>query len=86
MTKYWKLTLLSLEEKVAVFTNEINQLKEERKAKSAALQQKLFAEYSFFNQYKEKKSLGEIFNDNPPAGTGECAAPKLLQYAFKFDF
>ena len=60
MTKYWKLTLQTLEEKGLVFSNELMQLKEERKAKSAALQQKLFAEYSFFNQYKEKKSLGEI--------------------------
>ena len=83
MTKYWKLTLQTLEEKGLVFSNELTQLKEERKAKSAALQQKLFAEYSFFNQYKEKKSLGEIFNNNPPAGAGECAAPKLLHYAFQ---
>jgi tRNA pseudouridine32 synthase/23S rRNA pseudouridine746 synthase len=83
MTKYWKLTLQTLEEKGLVFSNELKQLKEERKAKSAALQQKLFAEYSFFNQYKEKKSLGEIFNDNPPAGAGECAAPKLLHFAFQ---
>lgn len=82
MTKYWKLTLQTLEENVSIYANEINQLKEERKAKSSQLQQKLFAEYSFFNQYKEKKSLGEIFNNNPPAGAGECAAPKLLHYAF----
>jgi tRNA pseudouridine32 synthase/23S rRNA pseudouridine746 synthase len=26
--------------------------------------------------------LGEIFSDNPPAGAGECAAPKLLHYSF----
>ncbi|MEY4833997.1 MAG: hypothetical protein RI980_112 [Bacteroidota bacterium] len=83
MTKYWKLTLQSLEEKVAVFTNEMNQIKEDRKAKSAQLQQKLFSEYSFYNQYQEKKSLAEIFNNNPPAGAGECAAPKLLHYAFQ---
>lgn len=83
MNKYWKLTLQTLEEKGLVLSNELMQLKEERKAKSAALQQKLFAEYSFFNQYKEKKSLGEIFNNNPPAGAGECAAPKLLHYAFQ---
>lgn len=83
MTKYWKLTLQSLEEKVAVFTNQMNQLKEDRKAKSAQLQQKLFSEYSFYNQYQEKKSLAEIFNNNPPAGAGECAAPKLLHYAFQ---
>ena len=27
--------------------------------------------------------MGEIFNNNPPAGAGECAAPKLLNYAFE---
>ena len=85
MTKYWKLTLQTLEEKGLVFSNELIQLKEERKAKSAALQQKLFSEYSFYNQYQEKKSLAEIFNNNPPAGAGECAAPKLLHYAFQND-
>ena len=61
MTKYWKLTLQTLEEKGLVLSNELMQLKEERRAKSAALQKQLFAEYSFFNQHKEKKSLGEIF-------------------------
>ena len=85
MTKYWKLTLQTLEEKGLVFSNELMQLKEERKAKSATLQQKLFSEYSFYNQYQEKKSLAEIFNNNPPAGAGECAAPKLLHYAFQND-
>ena len=44
---------ISLEEKVAVFTNEINRLKEDRKAKSSQLQQKLFAEYSFLNQFNK---------------------------------
>ena len=85
MTKYWKLTLQTLEEKGLVLSNELMQLKEERRAKSAALQKQLFAEYSFFNQHKEKKSLGEIFNNNPPAGAGECAAPKLLHYAFQLN-
>ena len=47
------------------------------------MQQKLFAEYSFLNQFGERKSIGEIFNNNPPAGAGECAAPKLLHYAFE---
>jgi tRNA pseudouridine32 synthase/23S rRNA pseudouridine746 synthase len=49
------------------------------------LQQQLFKEYAFLNQHKELKSLGEIFNENPPAGAGECAAPKLLHFAFQHD-
>jgi tRNA pseudouridine32 synthase/23S rRNA pseudouridine746 synthase len=67
------------------FTNKINQLKEERKEKSAALQRQLFTEYAFLNKNKELKSLAEIFNGNPPAGSGECAAPKLLHYAFQYN-
>lgn len=83
MTKYWNFQLENAQKKVNLLLNEINQLKEERKQKSGALQQKLFAEYSFLNQFGERKSIGEIFNNNPPAGAGECAAPKLLHYAFE---
>ena len=40
------------------------------------------------NQQKEKVNLLDIFNDpaiKPPAGSGECSAPKLLQHAFLND-
>ena len=68
------------------YQQEINALKEIRKEKSAALQQQLFEQYYFLNQAGEMKSLGAIFHatedQRPPSGAGECAAPKLLQYAF----
>jgi tRNA pseudouridine32 synthase/23S rRNA pseudouridine746 synthase len=83
MTKYWNFQLENVQNEFNLLLNEINQLKDERKQKSGALQQKLFAEYSFLNQFGERKSIGEIFNNNPPAGAGECAAPKLLHYAFE---
>ena len=83
MTKYWNFQIENAQKEVNILLEEINQLKEERRLKSGALQQKLFAEYSFLNQFGERKSIGEIFNDNPPAGAGECAAPKLLHYAFE---
>jgi len=82
MNHFWKEEIAKAQQKVNDFQSKINQLKEERKAKSAALQQKLFQQYSFLNQNGETKSLGAIFEDNPPASAGECAAPKLLQYAF----
>lgn len=82
MNHFWNQEIAKAQQKVADFQSKINQLKEERKAKSAALQQKLFQQYSFLNQYGDSKSLGAIFEDNPPASAGECAAPKLLQYAF----
>lgn len=65
------------------FAEKINTLKEKRRTKSAALQNQIFQEYTFLNQHLELKNLNEIFNGNPPAGAGECAAPKLLHYAFQ---
>jgi tRNA pseudouridine32 synthase/23S rRNA pseudouridine746 synthase len=64
----------------------IDFLKEKRKNHSNALQEKLFLHYHFVNQSGESKSLKAIFentqNPKPAGGAGECAAPKLLQYAF----
>lgn len=68
-------------------TEQIDSLKLRRKNNSVALQDKLFDEYSFLNQAGDEKNLRTLFrtfsNTNPPAGAGECAAPKLLQYAFQ---
>jgi len=83
MTQYWHYKTEEATQNLAAFTTKINQLKESRKEKSASLQQKLFEEYAFLNQYGTLKSLAHIFHGNPPAGAGECAAPKLLHYAFK---
>jgi len=83
MTKYWNYQKGAAREKVQEFEKSINELKAQRRQKSAALQQKLFDHYVFLNRFGEEKSIGEIFNNNPPAGAGECAAPKLLHYAFK---
>lgn len=85
MTKYFKLALAANETALQEFETKIKLLKEQRKIKSSALQQKIFTKYTFLNTLKETKSIGEIFNDNPPAGAGECAAPKLLHYAFQHD-
>jgi tRNA pseudouridine32 synthase/23S rRNA pseudouridine746 synthase len=64
----------------------LNKLKNKRKKFSVALQTQLFKHYFFTNNAAESKSLFEIFTlpkyKNPPSGAGECATPKLLQYAF----
>ncbi|RAJ08243.1 tRNA pseudouridine32 synthase / 23S rRNA pseudouridine746 synthase [Chitinophaga skermanii] len=68
-------------------TAQIQQLKAARKALSNGLQQQIFNEYNFINQAGAYKNLLDIFTPHgyrqPPAGAGECAAPKLLQYAFQ---
>ncbi len=70
----------------AVSTSSINELKDARRKHSHALQQQIFEHYIFLNSKGKTKSLNDIFhvsrNTRPPAGAGECAAPKLLQYAF----
>jgi tRNA pseudouridine32 synthase/23S rRNA pseudouridine746 synthase len=83
MSKYWNFQLENAQKELDEIVAEIQLLKEKRRIKSGALQQKLFAEYSFLNVLGKRKSLGEIFDNNPPAGAGECAAPKLLNYAFE---
>ena len=88
LQEYYNSKVEKISKELFLFENKIASLKTERKEKSNFLQQTLFSKYAFLNQQKELKSLLEIFNNpaiKPPAGAGECAAPKLLQYAFNND-
>ncbi|MDD3036665.1 pseudouridine synthase [Bacteroides sp.] len=72
--------------KVVAFEAAIEHLKTQRKERSAALQQKLFEQFRMLNAKGEIKDLCAIFKETvhkvPPGGAGECALPKLLQYAY----
>ena len=54
------------------------------------LQQQIFDKYQFLNIQGQAKNIAHIFSSTPykipPAGAGECAAPKLLNYAFTYDY
>lgn len=53
---------------------------------SRRLQDWLFEQYVVLNGRGERRSIQQIFADRglvPPGGTGDCAAPKLLQYALQ---
>jgi len=82
----WEQILDGIQTRLSQFDDQIESLKKERKERSAALQQQLFEQYVFLNKDAQKKSLYAIFRDTvfgkPPAAAGECATPKLLQYAF----
>lgn len=87
--KRMREALEPLRGRLAGILNEIEGMKELRKVKSAALQEEIFRHFVFLNARGEKKDLLEIFKDYysvdavlPPGGAGECAAPKLLQYAY----
>lgn len=87
LKRSWKTEIERLENEIQSFQNQIDALKNLRKQKSNQLQNQLFEQYSFLNKDKEEKSPGAIFSETvfekPPSGAGECATPKLLQFAFK---
>lgn len=72
---------------LASLQTEIEALKQERQRRSAELQMRLFSQFRMLNALGEERDLCDIFAPTtqqiPPAGAGECAAPKLLQYAYK---
>ncbi|MDB4335126.1 pseudouridine synthase [bacterium] len=87
LSKYWNQRLIEAQQNFDEYQGKINNLKAERKQRSAALQQKLFDQYQFLNIAGQTKGVSAIFEPTakkvPPAGAGDCAAPKLLQYAFQ---
>ena len=66
-------------------TEALGELRQKRKTMSDSLQKWIFSSYRVHNGSREEKSISEIFEMKglvPPGGTGDCAAPKLLDYAF----
>ena len=86
LERSWKARITTLQTQTEDWERRISALKSERKTRSAALQQKLFEQFGMLNYRGEVKNLCEIFGQTvhktPPAGAGECALPKLLQYAY----
>ncbi|MFK8055580.1 MAG: pseudouridylate synthase [Saprospiraceae bacterium] len=90
---YWlttgmtELTELCEEVNSSNMDAERSRLIQKRKQKSKALQQRLFEGYNFLSLSGKQQNLLEIFKRHstktPPAAAGDCAAPKLLQYALQ---
>ena len=82
----WNTHIDSLKSQLSESDKKINDWKAERKQRSQALQQRIFRNFVMLNARGERRDLCEIFENTPqglpPAGAGECAAPKLLQYAY----
>lgn len=65
-----------------VLQSRLDALKAERRHRSEQLQTMLFERFEVVSVDGRRKNLLEIFAPAmPPAGAGECAAPKLLQFA-----
>lgn len=86
LRKAWDDKIEAARQELAAIETRLADLKAERHRRSEALQRWIFSRFSMLNARGERRDLLEIFAGTPqrvpPAGTGECAAPRLLQYAY----
>lgn len=81
-----KANLQKIQDELNVIVSKIEELKALRKEKSAQLQKQIHNSFVFLNAKHETKDINQIFEPFeriPPSGAGECAAPRMLQYAFQ---
>ena len=82
----WKLVISEQESKIQDVRDRIAGLRRQRAAMSDGLQRWIFSQYIVHNASGEEASVLEVFQNQglmPPGGTGDCAAPKLLEHAFR---
>ncbi len=82
----WEGRIRTLKDELNLYENEVKILKEKRARMSDELQEWIFRQYIVHNYSGEESSVYDIFAADgltPPGGTGDCAAPKLLEYAFR---
>lgn len=86
MKKYWAKQVAAAEAQLKPLEEVLTALRQERHRRSDALQRWLFDQFQMLNGKGLQRTLTDIFAPTPqhvpPAGSGECCAPKLLQYAF----
>lgn len=82
----WEEKISLIRDEISLIEEEIREMKKRRAKMSDELQRWIFSRYIVHNALGEERSIGEIFAEEglvPPGGTGECAAPKLLEYAYR---
>ena len=82
----WKEVIGPMEAEVNGLEEKIRAMKQQRAAMSEELQKWIFRQYKVMNALGEESSILDIFAADgliPPGGTGDCAAPKLLNHAFR---
>lgn len=81
----WEEKIEGIRKDISAFTDEIHDLKAMRAEMSDKLQHWIFEQYIVHDYSGESSSISGIFEREglvPPGGAGECAAPKLLEYAY----
>ena len=82
----WEECISEIKSRLEDLEGQIKDLKSRRARMSEDLQDWIFRQYIVHNSSGEEASIAEIFARKgltPPGGTGECAAPKLLEYAYR---
>lgn len=81
----WKERISSLKDAISKYCEKIDEMRKERAAGSDMLQKWIFENFVVTDCMGHKTSIRDIFAARgltPPGGTGECAAPKMLNHAF----
>lgn len=79
----WENTITEIRSRISVLSESIGHLKRKRAEMSDELQKWIFRQYMVHTSDGKSISISDIFAEQglvPPGGTGECAAPKLLNY------
>ncbi len=82
----WKQAISEIDSEIQQVQNKISELKTLRARMSDNLQKWIFENALVHNAHGESTTIWDLFQNQgltPPGGTGDCAAPKLLEYAYK---
>ncbi|CAH7134869.1 RNA pseudouridine synthase [Vibrio chagasii] len=83
----WKQKIAEKQSQVDAIESELKSRKNDYQAISAELETQRLSHYRFINQTAESKSLVELLDGKDALeGSGDCCLPKLLNFAFEYDF
>ncbi|WNC70693.1 pseudouridine synthase [Thalassotalea psychrophila] len=86
LKRYWQNRIDNASNELETAEQQLADLLKTHKKLNNKLQKQQFSQYQLLNAQGIRKDLNDIFLDTPfkvpPSGAGECAIPKLLQYAF----
>jgi tRNA pseudouridine32 synthase / 23S rRNA pseudouridine746 synthase len=87
LKRVWNERISAAQSRVDQYSYNLSELLTLRAQMSRALQERIFRAYTFLNAHQQSKNLVDIFGAissmDPPAGAGECTAPKLFQFAYE---
>ena len=80
-TLAWSERVQSVQQQLDALEQQIEKIRERRTERSRQLHREFFESYRLINVLQEEQPITRFFESTPPAGSGDCAGPKLIQYA-----